>query len=60
MHMDVSVQLFCYSLSADDNTTFRMKVTGEAEHFTDLSKVSCLANLFPYFISGLACISCRL
>jgi len=44
------LQLFCYSLSADDSTTFRMKVTSEAEHFTDLSKVS-LTSLLTY-ISG--------
>lgn len=32
-------QVFCYSLSPDDSTTFRAKVSSEAEHFTDLSKV---------------------
>lgn len=38
--LPLMLQLFCYSLSADDSTTFRMKVSSEAEHFTDLSKVS--------------------
>jgi len=49
------LQLFCYSLSADDSTTFRMKVTSEAEHFTDLSKVSvqhlfCFCSLHVPFL----------
>lgn len=35
----VVLQIFCYSLSADDGTTFRMKVSEESEHFIDLSKV---------------------
>lgn len=36
-------QVFCYALSADDNTNFRGKIEKEAEHFVDLSKV----NLWP-------------
>lgn len=35
------VEVFCYSLSADDGTTFRAKVGAEAEHFIDLSKIPC-------------------
>ena len=34
-------QIFCYSLSPDDGTTFRQKISSEAEHFTDLSKIPC-------------------
>lgn len=34
------LQVFCYSLSADDSTSFRGKIAQEAEHFTDLSKVN--------------------
>jgi len=35
------VEIFCYSLSADDGTTFRAKIAREAEHFIDLSQVAC-------------------
>ena len=38
------LQIFCYALSADDNTNFRGKIESEAEHFVDLSKVR-----FVYF-----------
>ena len=34
------VEIFCYSLSADDGTTFRAKIAREAEHFIDLSQVN--------------------
>jgi protein O-GlcNAc transferase len=40
-HNTENVEVFCYSLSADDGTTFRLKVSQETEHFTDLSKVPC-------------------
>ena len=33
--------LFLCSLAADDSTTFRQKIGREAEHFIDLSKVTC-------------------
>ena len=33
--------MFCYGLSPDDGTSFRKKVSGEAEHFVDLSKYPC-------------------
>ena len=33
------VEIFCYSLSADDGTTFRAKIARESEHFVDLSQV---------------------
>ena len=50
--MDCMFQLFCYSLSADDSTTFRMKVSGEAEHFTDLSKVSVDGQIMIFVLFG--------
>ncbi|VDD83022.1 unnamed protein product [Mesocestoides corti] len=34
-------EIFCYSLSPDDGTTFRAKVNREAEHFVDLSNIAC-------------------
>merc|ERR1719210_2016571 len=41
-HHDKSrVEIFCYSLSPDDGTTFRQKISQEAEHFIDLSKIPC-------------------
>lgn len=39
-HRRGKVEIFCYSLSADDNTSFRKKISEEAEHFIDLSKVT--------------------
>jgi protein O-GlcNAc transferase len=38
-HDQVSVEIFCYSLSVDDNTSFRKKISAESEHFVDLSKI---------------------
>ena len=35
-------QIFCYSLSADDGTNFRAKISSETEHFIDLSQVTFL------------------
>ena len=37
----LSTSNFIHSLAADDSTTFRQKIGREAEHFIDLSKVSC-------------------
>lgn len=31
------MQVFCYALSADDQTAFRAKIAAETEHFVDLS-----------------------
>ena len=39
-HRRAKVEIFCYSLSPDDSTSFRKKISEEAEHFVDLSKVS--------------------
>lgn len=38
-HDNARVEVFCYSLSPDDNTSFRRKIQEEAEHFIDLSTV---------------------
>ena len=34
-------QVFCYALTPDDQTSFRKKISRDAEHFTDLSTVPC-------------------
>ncbi len=41
-HCVQRVEVFCYSLSPDDNTSFRRKIAEETEHFVDLSKVCTL------------------
>ncbi len=38
-HRRAKVEIFCYSLSPDDSTSFRKKISEETEHFVDLSKV---------------------
>ena len=43
-HTRNKVEIFCYSLSSSDKTSFRRKVQEESEHFIDLSKVSFLFN----------------
>ena len=35
------LQIFCYALTADDQTSFRKKIEGDAEHFVDLSSIPC-------------------
>ena len=40
MHDRSRVEVFCYSLEADDSTTFRQKIAREAEHFVDLSQIT--------------------
>ena len=37
----MSLQVFCYSLTPDDNTSFRKKIESESEHFVDLTQYSC-------------------
>lgn len=44
-HDQASVEVFCYSLSVDDNTSFRRKIDAESEHFVDLSKVCVCARV---------------
>uniref|UniRef100_T1JCD7 protein O-GlcNAc transferase n=1 Tax=Strigamia maritima TaxID=126957 RepID=T1JCD7_STRMM len=41
LHGRESVEVFCYSLSPDDGTTFRSKISNESEHFVDLSQIPC-------------------
>lgn len=41
MHDRSKVEVFCYSLSADDGTLFRRKIAQEADHFVDFSQVAC-------------------
>uniref|UniRef100_A0A8C8EMU1 UDP-N-acetylglucosamine--peptide N-acetylglucosaminyltransferase 110 kDa subunit n=1 Tax=Oncorhynchus tshawytscha TaxID=74940 RepID=A0A8C8EMU1_ONCTS len=41
MHSSEKFEVFCYALSPDDNTNFRVKVVAEANHFTDLSQLPC-------------------
>ncbi|CAB1324950.1 unnamed protein product [Coregonus sp. 'balchen'] len=41
MHNSEQFEVFCYALSPDDNTNFRVKVVAEAHHFTDLSQLPC-------------------
>ncbi|XP_063719129.1 UDP-N-acetylglucosamine--peptide N-acetylglucosaminyltransferase 110 kDa subunit-like [Symsagittifera roscoffensis] len=40
-HDKSNIEIFCYALSADDGTTFRSKIKSEAEHFVDLSGITC-------------------
>ncbi|OWF52907.1 hypothetical protein KP79_PYT12898 [Mizuhopecten yessoensis] len=40
-HDRKNVEIFCYSLSPDDGTSFRTKISREAEHFIDLSQIPC-------------------
>lgn len=41
MHDRSRVEVFCYALSPDDGTTFRSKISREAEHFIELSQIPC-------------------
>ncbi|KAK2186976.1 hypothetical protein NP493_183g04027 [Ridgeia piscesae] len=41
LHTRQNVEIFCYSLSSDDGTAFRAKITRESEHFIDLSAIPC-------------------
>lgn len=41
LHDRSKVEIFCYALNVDDGTTFRSKIVKEAEHFVDLSSMSC-------------------
>ncbi|MCI4379763.1 hypothetical protein PGIGA_G00232100 [Pangasianodon gigas] len=41
MHNSEKFEVFCYALSPDDSTNFRVKVMAEAHHFTDLSQIPC-------------------
>ncbi|KJH46149.1 tetratricopeptide repeat protein [Dictyocaulus viviparus] len=41
MHDRSKIEVFCYALSANDGTNFRQKLMNEAEHFVDLSQITC-------------------
>ncbi|EYC21018.1 hypothetical protein Y032_0020g185 [Ancylostoma ceylanicum] len=41
MHDRSRIEVFCYALSANDGTNFRQKLMNEAEHFVDLSQITC-------------------
>lgn len=41
LHKNDIFEIYCYSLSPDDGTTFRAKIAKEAEHFIDLSSIIC-------------------
>lgn len=41
LHEREHFEIFCYSLSGDDGSTFYRKIATEAEHFIDLSKIRC-------------------
>ena len=43
LHNRGRTEIYCYALSADDGTAFRAKIQREAEHFIDLSSVTCNA-----------------
>lgn len=64
-HDRTRVEIFCYSLSPDDGTTFRAKIARESEHFVDLSQVWTKKNLFIFFFCGFfyvykGLINCRI
>jgi len=40
-HDKTKVEIFCYSLSPDDSTSFRAKIASQTEHFIDLSQIPC-------------------
>lgn len=42
-------QVFCYALSPDDGTNFRVKVMAEANHFIDLSQVGEILELATFY-----------
>ena len=46
-HNRKNVEIFCYSLSADDGTTFKAKIAREADSYVDLSQVIC-TNISPF------------
>lgn len=41
-------KVFCYALSPDDSTNFRVKVVAEAHHFTDLSQVTLSTSIYLF------------
>lgn len=45
-HFASYLKVFCYALSPDDGTNFRVKVVAEAHHFTDLSQVTSVSYIY--------------
>lgn len=41
LHDKSKVEIFCYSLTGDDGTSFRAKIGRETEHFYDLHTIHC-------------------
>ncbi|XP_026761185.1 UDP-N-acetylglucosamine--peptide N-acetylglucosaminyltransferase 110 kDa subunit-like isoform X1 [Galleria mellonella] len=41
LHDHSKIEVYCYALNPNDGTTFRSKIIKEAEHFIDLSKITC-------------------
>lgn len=41
LHDKSKYEIFCYALSPDDGTSFRSEIVKGAEHFVDISKISC-------------------
>ncbi|CEF64055.1 O-glycosyltransferase [Strongyloides ratti] len=44
LHDRNKVEIFCFALSPNDGTNFRQKLSDEAEHFIDLSNLTCNAS----------------
>jgi len=40
LYIYISMQVFCYALSANDGTEWRQRIQSEAEHFVDVSAMS--------------------
>jgi len=40
MHNKEEFEVFCFSLSENDNSTYRKKIESEVEHFIDISKIT--------------------
>nr|AKA09672.1 cytoplasmic O-GlcNAc transferase [Trichoplax adhaerens] len=41
LHDRSRVEVYCYSLTADDGTSFRKEISRGSDHFVDLSQVQC-------------------
>uniref|UniRef100_A0A0K0EYK9 Probable UDP-N-acetylglucosamine--peptide N-acetylglucosaminyltransferase SPINDLY n=1 Tax=Strongyloides venezuelensis TaxID=75913 RepID=A0A0K0EYK9_STRVS len=44
LHDRNKVEIYCFALSSNDGTNFRQKLSDEAEHFIDLSNLTCNAS----------------
>ncbi|XP_057499292.1 probable UDP-N-acetylglucosamine--peptide N-acetylglucosaminyltransferase SEC isoform X2 [Actinidia eriantha] len=50
MHSRENVEVFCYALSPNDGTEWRLRIQSEAEHFVDVSSMS--ADMIARMING--------